>query len=274
MAKAEGALVPNKGGAVAVYDYGADAGAGFEGVTGKDLSIPFINVLQAMSPEVEDQTIEGAKPGLFLNTVSKELIDGDKGFVYQPCHIDEVYVEWKKRDNAGGGLVGMHDPLSEIVKNAQRVLKEKTGKPFGKMEVNGNDLVHTAYVYGLLLDEAALEASGFAVMSFSSTKFTPFKDWRTAMYMLKGKPPIFANRARIKTFKDKNDKGTFFNVAIAPALGRTWQESLIPPNESGAALLKSAKEFQDMVRSGKAKADFTQAAPGGAGTEGSGAAPF
>ncbi len=41
-------------GVPATYDYGDDAGAGFEGTKGSDLSVPFLGVLQANSPQVED----------------------------------------------------------------------------------------------------------------------------------------------------------------------------------------------------------------------------
>ena len=131
-----------------------------------------------------------------------------------------------------------------------------------------NDLVQTFYVYGLFLDTDGVSTIGFGVLSFTSTKIKPYKDWITAMYTLKGKPPIFANRAIIRTVKQKTDKWTFFNFRIDP-FEKTWTESLINPVQN-ADLLNKARDFCDMVVSGMAKADFaSQHAASGTGTDGS-----
>lgn len=246
-----------------VYDYGQDAGAGFEGTSGADLSIPFLSILQSNSPQVEEDNPKGSKPGLLYNTVTRELTSGEDGIVFLPVHKELAYVEWVPRDQ-GGGFVGLHDPNSEEVR---RAIAANGGQRIGKLSMdNGHELIETHYVYGLILDADGKESSGFAVLSFTSTKIKPCRDWLTAMYTLKGRPPIFANRARIKTVKQKNEKGTFFNYQIEP-LRETWLKSLIHPVEE-AALLTEAREFRDMVISGMARAAFeTQSATGDGSSE-------
>lgn len=252
------------GGAVAVYDYGQDAGAGFEGTSGKDLSVPFISILQSNSPQVENKDPAGAESGMLFNTVTRELISGEKGIVFLPVHKELAYVEWVPRSK-GGGFVGLHDPNSDTVK---AIVKANGGK-LGKLKIGENELIETVYVYGLILDDDGLETKGFGVISFTSTKIKPQKDWFTAMYLLKGKPPLFANRAVIRTIKQKNEHGTFYNFRIDP-LKKTWLDSLINPLEEGA-LLAEAREFRDLVISGMARAAFeTQNAASGAGGEGEG----
>lgn len=269
-ASKKGALAPTApGGAIATYDYGQDAGAGFEGVKGSDLSIPFISVLQSISPQVEDKLVDGAVAGMLFNTVTKELIDGEKGMPFLPVHIDNTYVWWGKDR---GGFKGMFDPSSEEVKAA---IKANGDKTFGKLKHGEDELVQTFYAYGLNLDEAGAEAQGFSVLSFSSTKIKAYKDWTTAMFMIKGKPPLFANRAIVRTVKQKNDKGSFFNFKIDP-LKSTWAGSLVNPATDGD-LLVAAKKFREMVTSGKARAAFeTQNAASGKGGEAGtgGDAPF
>lgn len=244
------------------FDYGTDAGAGFENTSGKDLSIPFISILQSNSPQVEDENPKGSKPGMLFNTVTRELIEGEDGLVFLPAHHEEAFVEWKPRD-AGGGFVGMHDENSEEVQNA---IKAK-GTKFAKLTSSaGNDLIQTKYMYGLLLNKEGTESLGFAVISFTSTKIKPFTDWLTSMYTLKGKPPLFANRAVLKTVKQKNEKGTFYNFQIEP-FGENWSKGLINPVEEGA-LLSEGKDFRQMVISGMARASFeTQNSTAGAGGE-------
>lgn len=263
-----------KGGAVAAYDYGADAGAGFEGTTGADLSIPFISILQSNSPQVEEDS-DRYKPGMLFNTVTGDVIDADvskqgAGQAFLPVHKETAYVEWVPRDS-GGGFVGLHDPNGEVVKKA---IAANGGSRIGKLTLdNGNELIETHYIYGLLLDADGVTTTGFAVVSFTSTKIKPYRDFTTAMYTLKGRPPMFANRAVIRTVKQKNEKGSFFNFKIEPLKG-SWSESLISPADE-ADLLTEAKGFRDMVTSGMARAAFeTQNSTGDGGNGSSEDPPF
>lgn len=265
VAKKEEAKLPATG-----YDYGQDAGAGFEGTTSKDLSIPFLMVLQANSPQVEENDPEGSKPGMLYDSVTKELYDGEEGLVFIPCYKDVKFVEWIPRDN-GGGFVGIHAMDSDV---AAQAIAANGGERFGKLKAGENDLIETHYVYGLVLDKEGKSVDGFAVLSFSSTKIKPCRDWLTSMYKLKGRPPLFANRAVIRTKKQKNEKGTFFNFRIDPFNG-SWAGGLISPADE-ADLLQEAKDFKAMVESGIAKADFSQQNAAGDETaaEGGEAAPF
>jgi hypothetical protein len=252
----------DKGGVPANYEYDSDEG--FENISSNDLSIPFLNLLQKTSPEVENQTVPGAEPGAILNSVTQEIISGDTGFIFVPVHRDEQWVEWVPR-NKGGGFVAQHDPSSELVQsliaanNGSRMpAKDDEGKRI-MFKHNGNEVIETYYMYGLILDDAGENVSGFSVMSFASTKIKPFKDWTTSMFMLRvnGKrPPIFANRARIRTTKETRPSGTSYNYSIQ-AFQSTWINSLIDPSV-GAGILKSAVDFREMILSGTAKADMSK----------------
>lgn len=269
-----------EGGSVATFDYGEMGGVGFEDTKGSDLSIPFINLLQSNSPEVEEELVEGAKTGDMLNTVTGELIKGDSGFVFLPVHKEEAWVEWVPRTK-GGGFVGMHDPAGEVVqdliaKNGGSRIPPKgsDGKRIA-FRHNGNEVIESYYVYGLILNSEGTEVESFAVISFSSTKIKPYRDWLTSMFLLKGKPPMFANRARFKSVKQKNESGTYANFSIHP-FAETWAKSLINPKEEGV-LLKEAVDFRQMVLNGVARADFNHqqnAASGGDGSGEGSKAPF
>lgn len=264
--------------AAGTFNYGEMAGVGFEGTKGSDLSIPFINLLQSNSPEVEEGQVEGAKPGQLYNTVTGELAES---VTFLPVHKEEAWVEWVPRIK-GGGFVAMHDPAGELV---QDLIKANGGSRIPPKGSDGkrisfkhgeNEVIETYYVYGLILNEEGTEVESFAVISFSSTKIKPYRDWLTSMYLIKGKPPMFANRAKLRTVKQKNEAGTFFNFSINP-LKETWAKSLIDPS-SESALLQEAVSFRDMVLSGVARADFSQQQSAAAGADGGGAdgekAPF
>lgn len=258
---------------VAGYDYGEMAHEGFEGTTIKDLSIPFINVLQPMSPEVAEELIAGARPGMLLNSVTKEIMK--QPLIVIPLEKEESWVEWVPRTK-GGGLVDRHDPNSELVLNliknngGSRIPpKDAEGKRIAFKSPKSNDIIETHYVYCLILNEDGNSVEGYCVLSFASAKIKAYKDWMTALYTQKGRPPIFANRAKISTAKQTNEQGTFYVYSISP-FADTWRESLIPPNtEEGLKLLTEAKEFRTMIQDGLAKPayDTAEDVRGGAGQD-------
>ena len=112
-------------------------------------------------------------------------------------------------------------------------------------------------MYGLLLTPEGDETQGFAVASFTSTKIKPLKDWHTAMYMIKGRPHIFTNRARFKTVQLENDAGIYYNIRIEP-LNKTWVNSLINP-KTHKSLILEAVAFRKNVLSGMAKPAYDTA---------------
>lgn len=233
-----------------VLDYGADAGAGFENTTKDDMSIPFIVVLQSNSPQVKevgDGGIAGAKQGHMFNTVTNDLFDGKVGLTFVPATTQHLHVEWKPREQ-GGGFIKMHDSSSP------EVLAK--GKTFGKHTLaNGNDLVETFYVYGVILDEHG-EVTGPAVIPFTSTKIKAYKDLMTRLNTIqvntpagKKQPPLFAHQLRMTTFADKNIKGPFYNVRVDSAVGN-FIEGLLAPNHPA---FSAARQLRDMVNGGTVK---------------------
>lgn len=249
-----------QGGAVANYDYGEEhKGGGYEGTSGADYAIPFLAILQSNSPQVDgskgpEVKIAEAEAGMLMNTVSMKLYDGaKKGVVFIPCITNRTYVEWKKRSQGGGGgggFVARHDPDSEAVR------KCVSSQPFGKYEINGNDLSETFYVYGILLDEETGETE-MIIIAFSSTKIKKYKHVMYRLGSYKGRPPLYANRLRIKTFGDQNDKGYFQNFIIQPAIDDDVGKSLIPPKDGDEPnpLLLAGKQLKEQVLSGVVKAD-------------------
>jgi hypothetical protein len=241
------------------FDYGESAHDGFGDVTINDLSIPFLNVLQSLSPEVEEQTIPGAAAGMILNSVTKEIMP--LPIIFQPFYREEIWVNWRPR-TAGGGVISRHEPSDPLIQAAiaknggSRIPPRGDDKkiiPFKGPD--GGELIETYYIYGLILDETGENVEGYGVLAFSSTKIKPQKDWMSAMYTVKGRPPLYAHRAKISTVREKRESGASYNFSIAP-FAPTWKDSLInPATEAGIALITQAKSMRDMVINGLARAD-------------------
>jgi hypothetical protein len=236
---------------VAFEGYGDYEGKGFQNQTQEDIAIPFVNVLQAMSPEVQPDGVEGAKAGQLINSVSQELYD-EIGFV--PSITQHVFVEWVPRD-AGGGIVATHTIDSDIVKAAKA-----RSTSFGKYTTeDGNDLVETYYLFGVLCTPEG-DSLGMALMAFTSTKI---KAYRHIMGRLNSfqirledgrriNPPLFAHALKISTRSQKNAKGTFYVPSIEPAVDNDVTASLLSPEDPRFLM---AAECEKLVDAGRAKAD-------------------
>lgn len=239
-----------------VYDYGEHAGRGLEGQTSDELQIPFLQLLQDLSPQVTGAAgaaIEDAKAGKFFNTVTQEVLGDTVSFV--PALKEHVFIEWAPRAQ-GGGFRGRHQADSPLVASAKTAADD-----FGKYKAaNGNDLVETFYLYGVVGAECQP-----VVVPFTSTKIKAFKRWNTQRHMLylpgpngtKVQPPLYAHSVKISTVREKNPKGSFFNLLLAPANGGV-KESLIQRTDPR---FQAACDLYEAVSAGKAKAAYDTVTP-------------
>lgn len=232
--------------ALTSVDYGEYAGTGFEDTSQDDFSIPFLDILQGQSPEVE--SLDAAKPGMFHNTVTDDLYDGKEGVPVLVCATAHEFVEWRPR-NQGGGIVGRHKLDSEVVSRAK-----SNAEKFNELTTDaGNDLVETFYAYLIL---ALPEGPMPAVLSCSSTRIKPYKAMMTKANMImvptpdgrKVKPPLFAHRFRLTTAKRKNSDGEWHTFEVAfDSPDKSAVGARLAPDDS---LFQAAVDFNSVIRSG------------------------
>lgn len=237
------------------------AGQGLDDITNEDKGLPFFEVLQPLSPEVEE--IEAAQAGMIINKATKELFTSIR---FVPVCRDHVYTEWVPRDN-GGGLVGTYGLDEGVVKAARA--KQRVGK---HELSNGNELIETFYLYGLVLDDNDNPTP--AVLAFTSTKIAAYKQltMRADSLMFRAtdgrklKYPWFAHAWKLGTEKKKKDKYTWYTwtVAFDGENDKAEEARLAPTHEAfqaGAALLASQ-------RSGAIKINTEGLRNDGAGVDG------
>ena len=138
-------------GALAVNMFEADADKGSQNMTQEDLALPFLKVLGQLSPEVnkrDGKYVEGAEPGMILNTVTNEVFDGAKGIDVLPVFYERKYVEWQDRGEGKGAPVAIHDASSDIMSQTTR------DKSFKDRLPNGNYLENTANHYVVVLGDS------------------------------------------------------------------------------------------------------------------------
>ena len=121
-----------------------DANKGFENVRQESLALPILKLLQNGSGEAQKRNqnyVEGAEPGMFLNTVTKKLYDGDKGINVIPCYHKTEYQEWAEFGTGSGRPENIYPADSDIL--------SKTTKDGARDRLpNGNYIlnVHQNYV--------------------------------------------------------------------------------------------------------------------------------
>jgi len=262
--KTEGALaaLPEELNFLSAEDLAMGA-AGFEGVDKDSFAIPFIQILQKMSPVVDEDSsayIEGAKAGMFMNTVSQKLFDGKKGIKIIPCAFKRSFIQWGAR-NASGGFKGEMTPEEfEAIRSDKSRVIEVDGKFYAPLEDGSVDPKKSDYYadtrshYVILLDEETGEYSR-CILSLSSSQI---KSSKKLMTQLQGKkinaggkmvtPPTFLNFARATTIGLSNDNGSWSGIVFD-------LEGLVTDKH----LFEEAKAFYAQVRGGEVAADYSKA---------------
>jgi len=202
-------------GALATNVFEADANAGSQNITQDDLALPFLKVLGQLSPEINKQNakfINGAEPGMIVNSVTKELYDGKKGIEVIPVHYERHYVEWQDRGQSGNAPVAIHKADRDIVGTTTRDKSWKDRLP------NGNYLENTANHFVILMGKTP----STALISMKATQLKISRKWNSMMMGIKmqGKnglftPPTYSHIYKLKTVQQSNDKGTWFGWDVS-----------------------------------------------------------
>lgn len=220
---------------------------GFSEVTSEDLAIPFLRILQAMSPQKNKRDgayVEGAEEGMFFNTVLNEVYNGEEGVQLIPCHYSRRFVEWKPREQ-GGGYVQAYEPTDPIVATTRR--DERTHQD---MLPNGNYLQNTAQFFVLVLHPEL--GPQRALITMTSTQLKKARKWMTQAQSLTAKGakgvyimPLMSQVYRAKTVHEQNDEGSWFGWDI------TRERGLNPQEPDDATLFDMAMAFAKSVKAGE-----------------------
>jgi hypothetical protein len=211
--KGSTAVAPVKGGAVAAA---APMGRGFEEADAESFAIPFLAVLQKQTPWADPDDaayIKGAKPGMFINTVTLELYDQVDVI---PCAYQRRFNRWAPRD-LGGGFKGAHLPSAIAGMEAANVIKaSEEGRlffplPDGSINEKKCDILTDTRMHFCLLVKGDGKLEG-VLISLSRTQLKKSKQWMTLMQNRGG--DMFSTVYQLSTRDEENDKGKWKGVAI------------------------------------------------------------
>lgn len=264
--------------ALAVVDFGDDAGAGFEHVRLEEQTTPFLRMAQGLSPEInpgKGEYIRGLSLGDIFNTASREVYRGSEGLECVFCFRDYHYGSWIPRD-LGGGYRGAISPEDPLVREVQTRMLQKYGssgrfkmpryrdgrwtdEPARTRDTNeAVELIETGQLY-LLYSQGVLTADTAqrAIIAFTSTALPVYNRYVTrhnnALWPQpsgrRAPAPIWAYKWHLVTFQDKNSKGEYFNwkLELAPQ-GASFMEALYARDEP--ELFQMARDFHYLAKSG------------------------
>ena len=238
-------------------DWEEDSGAGTEGADKSSFAIPFISILQALSPQVAGETpMEGAKAGKFFNNITNEIFDHVE---FIPCAFQRRFIRWAANR---GGFKGDHSPIDV-----------ETGRLVGMSEHGGRYLMDVPAGQPVfdasgrpLYDELSDTRNHFvlyktvtgswqpAIISLSSTQI---KKSKRLMSLVTGvevinkagkayNPPSFSHVYVAKPTFEKNAKGSWWG----------FEFSVVRPLQGHEVdLYAKAKAFNKSVIDGVVKAE-------------------
>jgi len=183
-------------------------GRGSEDVTSDDITLPRVEVFQALSPQLkknDPKFIEGAEQGIIFNTLSGELYGDTITFI--PIVFRKEYIVWQTRA-AGGGFIGTF-PTEEAAEAERLALDSPDDHETNLHAVN--------FVYVVKPDGDLEEA----VFSWSRSKLKVSRKLNALVQMNPG--DRFSKAYKLRVVEEKGKKGDYFSYDVKP-LGYVSEE--------------------------------------------------
>ena len=240
--------------AVPAINFAAEQGVGLEGADKESFAIPFFAVLQSNSPQVELETVEGAKAGLLINTVTEELFKEAK-LVF--VAFQRRYLRWGDR-NHGGGFKGEYLPeeVDKMLEEGVAWQDEEDGMKIRTASADGSGpgdiLKDTRQHYAMMVREDGSFSRCIVPMASTQIKRSKRLMAQMAEYQMtdpntgaKFNPPTYARIYKVQTEAESNDKGRWHSFVLNPV-------GVVEDPD----LYEACKAFHKQIHSGEAKADY------------------
>ena len=201
--------------------------AGSEDVTAKDMILPRVDVLQALSPQIKKSDpnyIDGAEQGQIFNTVTGEIYGNNVAFV--PVLFRKEFTVWKLR-KAGGGFCGAYPTKGE-----------GDAAVAGMQNPPDYECVESHQHFCMLLTDHGPEE---AVFSMTKSKLKVSRALNTLIQI--AGVDRFAKAYRVDAIETSSDKGEFWSLKVHP-VGFVEQD-----------LYQRGKGLYEMIRAGAADVD-------------------
>jgi hypothetical protein len=174
---------------------------GSEEVTANDITLPRIEVLQALSPQLKKNEavyIEGSEQGMIFNTISGELYGSS--VVVCPIMFQRQFILWQDR-KLGGGFAGSF--VTEVDAEMERDSKDKP---------DDYEVAEHHINYCLVLHENG--EMDEAVLSWARTKLKASRRLNALVQMNPG--DRYSRAYRLRAVEASSPKGDYWTFDIQP----------------------------------------------------------
>lgn len=242
----------------------ADLGTGFEGTDADSFAIPFLMILQKMSPLVDEDSatyVEGAKAGMLYDTVTGKLYDGKKGVLIIPCAYKRNYLLWGGQKSDDKGFKGSFtvEEFEALCKDETKV-KVVDGRNYvpsaeGTVDKEKSSIYQDTRQHFVLIYDADTGTTSPAILSLASTQIKASKNLMTALQQKKVRtprglqtPPAFANVVLLTTQSRSNDSGSW-------SVAKFDLQGLV----KDADVYQTARSFHNDITAGSIVVDYNKA---------------
>ena len=224
----------------------------------EDILIPRLNILQALSPQVQKQKgeyIPEAEVGMIYDGI-QHLYDGEAGVLLVPISYRRAIIEWTKRED-GGGFVKDHSLDFDI---ATQCLRETGPEKFrdvvlDEKGVPGKTHVVMAAEFLCFIVDKATGVFAPAMVSMTVTQMKKAKQWNSIIDTYRApatgggtfNPKSYFNAYRLTTVPESNRRGQDY---MGWKVARELQTFNLP---NGSAIYEAARDFRASVESGEIK---------------------
>ena len=236
-------VTAKKNNALATMDFVADSGMGLENIDKSDLALPFLKLLQSGSDETKKKHakyVEGAEAGMFYNTVTKKLYNGEKGIEVIPVFYKMTYPEWAPFERREGRPISNDRGVSVMADTTQND-KNKD------LLQNGNEIIKTANHFVIINGERPEKA----LMTMKSTQLKVSRGWNSLIEdqfetdPKTGKSVSAPMFSRIFKLNSVENSGSFTWHGYTIAMLRKVDD---------AGIYQMARDFHNSLKSAQSKA--------------------
>ena len=229
-------------------------GAGLEHVTPDDLAIDWLKVVNALSPEKDEDDrrhVKGCGEGDIVATQSGLIWPrGGDGVVFIPFGYRKRWIEWGERSKQEG-IVAVHD--------SPKIMKQAVKGEKGFFLPNGNEIAETAYFFGAYRDRRgmlkpciiSMRSTQLAVasrmMTYASNELLEIEQPDGSV--VEAAAPLYWRAFRMTTFKDRRAAGAFWAWRVERA--ETIEEIAIENEDALEEYLAEAVEANEALEDGR-----------------------
>lgn len=174
-----------------------------DNITMQDLRLPRIALLQALSPQVQNEG-DKYRQGMFIDTLTQDVFPSP--LIFTPVYIFRNVIKWKPRHEGGGMLWKTTNPTTEQMLDTQW---NGDKKPVADVYINAVVLVKGN--------------STPLIVSFCKTSLKAGQDLATLCFLSK---PCWKYNFTLDSVKVTNPKGTFYVMRVMRASLSTSEQML------------------------------------------------